>query len=344
MKTSSKTVLMALALAGLLLGAPGPLAADDAPKEEAPAGELLEGVVAVVGSRVITRYDLRMAMMPRITDIPADLEGPAREEKFQAIQREVLDNIIDNELVLVAGDRQGIEVSPKDVDDQLRRMFQVQDGTLDPKLVEEKAKEVGFDSAGHLRETIRTKILRDQVVMMQVRAKVKVSDRDVDLAFEERHPAGQYRAVRIAHVLFRLIPSASFDKFQEVWSRGTDLISRIEAGTITFEEAARTESDDKASGEDDGVIGFVTEGTLEEDFEKLVFGLPIGGVGGPVRSTLGIHIVKVVAEEWRTFEGDTQQEEFRFRLRGLLEEEAFEKAFRRWLDEQRENTKIDIRL
>ena len=244
----------------------------------------------------------------------------------------------------MAGDRQGIEVSPKDVDDQLRRMFQVQGGTLDPKIVEEKAKEVGFDSAAHLRETIRTKILRDQVVMMQVRAKVKVSDRDVDLAFEERYPEDRYRAVRIAHVLFRLVPSAGFDRFQEIWGRGAALIKRIEGGEITFEEAARTESDDKASGEDDGVIGFVTEGTLEEDFEELVFGLPIGGVGGPVRSTLGIHVVKVVAEEWRTFEGDTQREEFRFRLRGLLEEESFEKAFRRWLDEQRENTKIDIRL
>lgn len=344
MKTSAKTVMTALALAGLLLAAPGPLAADEVPEDEAAAGELLEGVVAVVGSRVVTRYDLRMAMMPRITDLPEDLEGPAREEKFQAIQREVLDNIIDNELVLVAGDRQGIEVSPKDVDDQLRRMFQVQGGTLDPKIVEEKAKEVGFDSAAHLRETIRTKILRDQVVMMQVRAKVKVSDRDVDLAFEERYPEDRYRAVRIAHVLFRLVPSAGFDRFQEIWGRGAALIKRIEGGEITFEEAARTESDDKASGEDDGVIGFVTEGTLEEDFEELVFGLPIGGVGGPVRSTLGIHVVKVVAEEWRTFEGDTQREEFRFRLRGLLEEESFEKAFRRWLDEQRENTKIDIRL
>ena len=90
--------------------------------------------------------------------------------------------------------------------------------------------------------------------------------------------------------------------------------------------------------------GAVTEGTLEEDFEKLVFTLPIGGVGGPVRSALGVHVVKVVGEEWRTFDDDAQREEFRFRLRGLLEEQSFEKAFRRWLDEQRANAKIDIRL
>jgi len=337
-----RTMAMVGVVAGLLLLAPGTLGADDGAKPE--SGELLEGVVAVVGSRVVTRYDLRMAMMPRLTEIPDDLAKDDREKKFQTIQREVLENIIDNELVLVAGDRQGIEVSPKDVDGQLRRMFQVESGTLDPKLVEAKALEVGFDSAAHLRETIRTKILREQVVMMQVRAKVKVSDREVDQAFETRYADGRYRAVRIAHVLFRLVPSATFEKFQEVWSRGADLLKRIETGTITFEDAALTESDDKASGEDSGVIGFVTEGTLEEEFEELVFNLPIGGVGGPVRSTLGIHIVKVVGEEWRTFDDDAQQEEFRFRLRGLLEEEAFEKAFRRWLDEQRTKTKIDIRL
>ncbi len=339
----TRTISVIGVLAGLLLLAPGSLRADEVEGPE--TGDLMEGVVAVVGNRVVTRYDLRMAMMPRLTELSGDLAEDEREAKFQTIQREVLDNIIDNELVLVAGDRQGIEVSPKDVDGQLRRMFQVgTDGALDPKLVEAKAREVGFDSAAHLRETIHTKIMREQVVMMQVRAKVKVSDREVDQAFEKRYPDGRYRAVRIAHVLFRLIPSATFEKFQEVWDRGDDLLKRIDAGTISFEEAAKTESDDKASGEDGGVIGYVTEGTLEEDFEELVFTLPIGGVGGPVRSTLGIHIVKLVGEEWRTFEDDAQQEEFRFRLRGLLEEEGFEKAFRRWLDEQRSNTKIDIRL
>ncbi|MFH1531733.1 MAG: peptidylprolyl isomerase [Pseudomonadota bacterium] len=337
-----RRMAMVGALVGLLLLAPAPLRADGVVAPE--PGELIEGVVAVVGSRVVTRYDLRMAMMPRLTEIPEDLSKEDREKTFQAIQREVLENIIDNELVLVAGDRQGIEVSPKDVDGQLRRMFQVERGTLDPKVVEAKAREVGFDSAEHLRETIRTKILREQVVMMQVRAKVKVSDREVDQACEARYADGRYRAVRIAHVLFRLAPSATFETFQEVWSRGADLLKRVEAGTITFEDAALTESDDKASGEDDGIIGFVTEGTLEEDFEELVFNLPIGGVGGPVRSTLGIHVVKVVSEEWRTFDDDAQREEFRFRLRGLLEETAFETAYRRWLDEQRANTKIDIRL
>ena len=179
---------------------------------------------------------------------------------------------------------------------------------------------------------------------MQVRAKIKVSDTDLDRAFAERYPEGRYRAVSIAHVLFRLAPNASFEKFRGVWERADTLLKRIGAEETTFEEAAKTVSDDKASGADGGVIGAVTEGTLEEDFEELVFSLPIGGVGGPVRSNLGVHVVKVVGEEWKTFEDDAQAGEFRLRLRGLLEEEAFEKAFRRWLDEKRANTKVDIRL
>jgi len=339
MDTSLRPLIAALAV---LLLAPCALAADGGTDPD--TGELLEGVVAVVGNRVVTRYDLRMAMMPRLAELSGDLSKDEREAKFQKIQREVLDNIIDNELVLVAGDRQGIEVSAGDVDGQLRRMFQAEDGVLDPAVVEAKAREVGFDSAAHLRETIRTKILRDQVVMMQVRAKVKVSDREIDKAFAERYPEGRYRAVRIAHVLFRLAPNASFEKFQGVWDRADTLLGRIAAEETTFEDAARIESDDKASGADGGVIGAVTEGTLEKGFEELVFSLTVGGVGGPVRSNLGVHVVKVVGEEWLVFDDDAQAEEFRLRLRGLLEEDAFEKAFRRWLDEQRTNTKVDIRL
>ncbi|MBM4371317.1 MAG: peptidylprolyl isomerase [Deltaproteobacteria bacterium] len=341
-----RTLLTGLAL--VLLLAPAPAMGEDPPRPpaapgEGDSGELLEGIVAVVGSRVVTRYDLRLAMLGRLAEIPEGLPKEEKEARFQDLQREVLDNLVDNELVLVAGERQGIEVSPQEVDGELLEELGL-DALPAPEAMETMARERGFDSSEHLREMLRGNLLRRQVVMMQVRARVKVSDRELDQEFASRHPGGRYRAVHLAHVLLRLDPTATMERFQEAWARGLRILERVRGGELTFEEAARQESDDRSSGEDGGLIGFVTEGTLEKEFEELVFRLPLGEVGGPVRSNLGVHLVKVAGEEWRTFVDDAQREEFRLRLRGLLEEAAYEQAFRRWLEELRASTKVELRL
>jgi peptidyl-prolyl cis-trans isomerase SurA len=315
-----------------LLGAP----------QAAPGESLEEAVVAVVGDSVITRFDLSMAMTPEIANLDPTLSPQRREEEFSRLQRATLQNLVDNELVLAAARKQGMEVSDLEVDEAIGRMLP--GASREGPELDAQARALGFEGVGHLRTHVHKKLLMDRVVMMQVRSKLRVGDLELSREFQRRFPNDRYRTLQIAHVLFRISPDDTLEHYRKVWGRASELAATLEAGTLTFEEAARRHSEDQGSAADGGVIGFVSEGTLDPEFEAAVFALKPGQLSRPVRSGLGIHIVKILAEEWRPFEDEAAREDARLRLRGLLEEQLFETSFRRWLDGLRRKVRIDIRL
>jgi parvulin-like peptidyl-prolyl isomerase len=71
----------------------------------------------------------------------------------------------------------------------------------------------------------------------------------------------------------------------------------IEAGE-DFADLATSYSDDLMTADTGGDLGFFARGTMTEEFEELAFSLEPGGIGGPVRSQYGYHLVKV--EEKKT--------------------------------------------
>jgi peptidyl-prolyl cis-trans isomerase SurA len=307
---------------------------------QAPGETLEEAVVALVGDSVITRFDLSMAMTPEVASMDPTLSGPAREEAFDRIQRATLQNLVDNELVLAAARAQGLEVSELEVDEALQRMLpEAQASEMD-----QQARSLGFEGSNHLRTHVRKKLLMDRVVMMQVRSKLRIGELELAREFDKRYPGGRYRTMKVAHILFKVSPDDTLADFRRSWTRAQELHASLASEALTFEEAAAKHSEDSGSAAEGGVIGFVSEGTLEPDFEAAVFALKPGQLSKPVRSGLGIHILKALAEEWRPFEDQAQQDEARLRLRGLMEEQLFESAFRRWLDTMRRKVRLDIRL
>lgn len=67
----------------------------------------------------------------------------------------------------------------------------------------------------------------------------------------------------------------------------------IQAGKKTFEEAAKTDSDDKATAETAGVVGDVSAGSWDPDFEKAVFAAKLNKVSEPVKTGAGYEIIRV---------------------------------------------------
>lgn len=52
-------------------------------------------------------------------------------------------------------------------------------------------------------------------------------------------------------------------------------------------------SDDPATKETGGSLGFISRGQFDPAFEELAFSTPVGEVAGPVRTHLGFHLLKV---------------------------------------------------
>ena len=60
-----------------------------------------------------------------------------------------------------------------------------------------------------------------------------------------------------------------------------------------FSALARAESHDAATANQGGDLGYFSRGSLEPQLEQVIFGMEIGQVSDPVKSSYGWHIIKL---------------------------------------------------
>lgn len=96
----------------------------------------------------------------------------------------------------------------------------------------------------------------------------------------------------VAHILFRVKPDGSNEKESRTKA---DTVYRQLLRGIVFEDIAKRQSDDKATGERGGFIGAMTINQFEKPFEEAAYALAKDGdIAAPVRTRLGWHIIKRV--------------------------------------------------
>ncbi len=71
-----------------------------------------------------------------------------------------------------------------------------------------------------------------------------------------------------------------------------ELKTKINAGEITFEQAAR-ENSTCPSGANGGALGTFGQGQMVPEFDKVVFNDEVGVVHGPVQTQFGYHLLEV---------------------------------------------------
>ena len=72
-------------------------------------------------------------------------------------------------------------------------------------------------------------------------------------------------------------------------------------GTLDFAEAAKEYSDDNATADKGGDLGFFKKGDMAPEFDTVAFALKPGEISEPFRTPFGYHIIKV--EERKTEKG-----------------------------------------
>ncbi|MBQ9161926.1 MAG: peptidylprolyl isomerase [Clostridia bacterium] len=113
---------------------------------------------------------------------------------------------------------------------------------------------------------------------------VKLSEDEVRAYYNENADefAGQ-ETVNASHILVD-----SEDKANEI-------LAKINAGEITFEDAAREFSScpSKANG---GNLGDFGRGQMVPEFDTACFGMQVGELSGPVKTQFGYHLIKLNAQ------------------------------------------------
>ena len=77
--------------------------------------------------------------------------------------------------------------------------------------------------------------------------------------------------------------------------KANELLAKINAGQISFEDAAR-ENSTCPSKENGGNLGEFTKGQMVPEFDEAVFAMSVGEIKGPVKTQFGYHLIKLNAK------------------------------------------------
>ena len=124
--------------------------------------------------------------------------------------------------------------------------------------------------------------------------KVAVEEKEISDFYElNQESFKDPKQIKARHILFKVSPDASKPKETEAKDKALAILKKARDGE-DFSALARQHSQDPNATKG-GDLGYFKKGELAQPLEELAFTLKPGGIGGPVRTRFGWHIIKVDA-------------------------------------------------
>ncbi|HLW04661.1 MAG TPA: peptidylprolyl isomerase [Azoarcus sp.] len=245
-------------------------------------------IVAVVNDEVITALQLR----EEVTRIAGQLSQQGVElPPRRVLEEQVLDRMIIERAQIQLAKENGLRVDEATLD---RAIARIRDNNA---LTEEELQEVlqrdGI-SWRQFREGVRNEILISRVREREVDGQITVTDAEIDNFLVSRPEQTGPREVLVSHILLRLPSGASDSEVAAQEAQANEILERHAAGE-NFERLAVTFSDapDATAG---GLLEWRAPESLPALFADAVVGMSKGQVSEVLRSSAGLHLVKLLDE------------------------------------------------
>ena len=246
------------------------------------------------------------------------------------VRSQVIDYYTEVELKKQACDEKGLSVDESQVNEQLESMK--------ANYSSDEQWQETLNSAGMTEDQYRESIesgLRDQALMENVAGDSAAAEDSQVLEMLNTYYTMFNGAKRSSHILF-----ASGDE-----ATAQQVLDQINAGTITFADAAKQYSTDTASAENGGDVGWDATNTFVEDYTTALEGLSKGQVSGLVTSDYGIHIIMCTDEF--TCDGtadslDDYPTEFVDYISNIVSSQNQSEAYNEWFNSYKEQADIQI--
>lgn len=300
------------------------------------AAEIVEGIVARVGDRIITRsqYEARYENARR--EIAAIFTGSEQEQRLETMKANLLDEMIGELLVRDRADQLELTVTDAEVQEAIDRLKQ-QYGIESDEQFEESLRQSGLSRA-QMETRLRETLLGNKLFGMELRSRAQLSDRDLKARYERDKE--QYRLperARVREIVVLFPEDANPEDRTTLAARAEEAFVRA-AGGEDFSALVEEYSDSpsKASG---GELGIVGRNELNPALDSGVFRSDAGAVVGPIETRFGYHILFVeerLASEIPSFD------QIKERLRAEESDASFQRDLENYLAQLRENTLVVV--
>jgi len=146
-----------------------------------------------------------------------------------------------------------------------------------------------------LRRSVEENLRVQQLMDQAVKDAPEATEEEI-LKFYENNTKALTRPERVhaAHILLMANKDATPEQKAEIRKKIEGIRADIEAGRISFEEAAAKYSEDKGNASQGGDLGYFTRGRMVKPFEDAAFAAQPGALTPVVETSFGYHIIRVI--------------------------------------------------
>ncbi|MDA8170829.1 MAG: SurA N-terminal domain-containing protein [Nitrospiraceae bacterium] len=291
---------------------------------------VLDRVAAVVNRDVITWAEFYRAMQ---FDYAPQMRSLSNEEKLKFLKQKeagYLDKMIDMALQIQEAKKQNLEVSDKEIDEAIASIKKKY--SMDDKAFAQALKAEGF-SVDEYRRRLSEQILVSKVVTREVRDKLSVSPQEVQAYISKnglRTASGDDEVLKLSQIFFQMPQDPAAKAAVE--KKADEALGKVRSGG-DFMTIARMYS------QADPDIGVVKRGLLSGNMLSVLDKMKPGDVSKPFWTGQGLYIIKLDDRI-----SSAHREELMAKVKKELMDADFEKAYKSWLRQLREDSYVEVRL
>lgn len=318
--------------------APAPAPAPTPKSPNAGKRVVVERVVAVVNDAIVLASELESRMLPVRGEVAQITDPKERERRLSKLTSQALDEMVNEELMVQAAEAAKIEVESSEIQaamDEIKTNNNLDDAGLAQVLAAQ-----GLTMAGY-RQELRRQILRLRAVNQLVAPKVQVTEEDLQARYNQlKRRSEAVSAVSLSHMLFKLPEHPTEQQLTEAKAKATKAIERVNAKE-DFAKVAAEMSEDEGTKTTGGALGWFQRGSINPDWEPIVFSMEKGDVRGPVTGPQGLHVFQVTEVKQAELKPYADMKE---QLSRELRRREMDKQTATWIEELRKKAYIDIKL
>ncbi len=300
--------------------------------------EHLDRVVAVVNDSIILQSELDARLVPVRAEAAQIADPQERRRREAKLASQVLDEMVNEELIVQAAEAAKIEVDSSEVQaalDEIKQQNNLDDAGLAQALGQQ-----GYTLQGY-KADLRRQLLRLRAVNQLVAPKVNVNDEDVRARYNEMQRRSEaVSAVQLSHILIKLPEHPTEQQIADAKEKAAKAMDMVKNGQA-FAEVAKQVSEDPSTSANGGELGWFQRGSINPDWEQIVFSMNKGDMRGPVTGPQGLHIFYVTDVKQSELKPYDQMKD---QLQRELRRRELDKATQNWTEELRKKAYIDIKL
>jgi peptidyl-prolyl cis-trans isomerase SurA len=291
--------------------------------------QLLDRSIAIVNNTVITESEL----MNESRDITRQLSAKGMNlPPVDELYKQVLEHIILKQAQEDLASQIGIRIRDEEVNERLAAI--AEQNKLDLAGLRNRMEQQESGSFIRLRDSVRDEMTLDELRNQEVVARIRVSQDEVKNFINRKlGMKADNTRYQVQHILIALPDSPTPTQISATREKAKGIWQGLKSGDDFAQAAIRYSADSKAL--DGGNLGWLEASELPTFLESTVTNLNTQEISEPVQSSLGFHIVKLLAKEQSAasnIPADLEQQAVRI-LRTQKGNNLYEQWLRRVRDE-----------